>query len=122
MNHRERFANAVTDQTETGGAWVDSKVDLMNEIMVYGSNIFHNCRNATTWPDGNYTIDKMQLALFRLDPTKIVAFYNNARATWWLRDVVTSTAFACVGASGSASYNLASASSGVRPAFGIFGS
>ena len=122
LNHRERFANAVTDQTETGGAWVDSKVDLMNEIMVYGSNIFHNCRNATTWPDGNYTIDKMQLALFRLDPTKIVAFYNNARATWWLRDVANLSNFAFVGALGSAANIGASNSNGVRPAFGIFGS
>ena len=122
LSHRERFANAVTDGVETGGAWVDSKVDLMNEIMVYGSNIFHNCINGTRWPDGNYTIDKTQLALFRLDNTKIVAFYNNNRAPWWLRDVTNGSAFANVYASGSAGCSNASDSYGVRPAFGIFGS
>ncbi|MBQ7481319.1 MAG: hypothetical protein IJT80_05520, partial [Lachnospiraceae bacterium] len=60
-----------------------------------------------------------QLAIFRLDPTKIVAFYNNARAGWWLRDVVNSTAFAIVNASGHAHSSSASNSVGVRPAFGI---
>lgn len=125
LNHRERLANAVTDGVETGGAWVDSKVELMNEIMVYGSNIFHNCINGTRWPDGNYTIDKTQLALFRLDPTKIVAFTaaaTPARAHWWLRDVVASTSFAFVYAGGYAASGSASNSFGVRPAFGIFGS
>ena len=122
LSHRERLANAVTDGVETGGAWVDSKVELMNEIMVYGSNIFHNCINGTRWPDGNYTIDKTQLALFRLDNTKIVAFYNNNRASWWLRDVTSSTAFADVYAYGNAGSSGASYSFGVRPAFGIFGS
>ena len=122
LSHRERLANAVTDGVETGGAWVDSKVELMNEIMVYGSNIFHNCINGTRWPDGNYTIDKTQLALFRLDNTKIVAFYNNNRASWWLRDVTSSTAFADVYAYGNAGSSGASNSYGVRPAFGIFGS
>ena len=122
LSHRERLANAVTDGVETGGAWVDSKVELMNEIMVYGSNIFHNCINGTRWPDGNYTIDKTQLALFRLDNTKIVAYYNGNRAYWWLRDVTYSTAFAYVNAYGGASSYSASNSFGVRPAFGIFGS
>ena len=122
LSHRERLANAVTDGVETGGAWVDSKVELMNEIMVYGSNIFHNCINGTRWPDGNYTIDKTQLALFRLDNTKIVAFYNNNRAAWWLRDVTGGSYFAFVNASGYAATAYASLSSGVRPAFGIFGS
>ena len=123
LEHKEYLANAVTEGTETGGAWVASKVELMNEIMVYGSNIFHNCVNGTRWPGGNYTIDKTQLALFRLDNTKIVAFNSsNQRAHWWLRDVVNSTNFAYVGAGGFAGNNNASNSYGVRPAFGIFAS
>lgn len=125
LNHREYLANAVTDGVETGAAWVDSKVELMNEIMVYGSNILHNCINGTRWPQGNVTVDKTQLALFRLDPTKIVAFNTAAtpaRASWWLRDVASSTGFAYVCSNGLANFNNASTSYGVRPAFGIFGS
>ena len=125
LNHRGYLANAVTDGVETGAAWVDSKVELMNEIMVYGSNILHNCINGTRWPQGNVTVEKTQLALFRLDPTKIVAFNTAAtpsRASWWLRDVANSTYFALVSGGGIASNSNASNSYGVRPAFGIFGS
>ena len=121
LSHREYLANAVTDNRETAHAWKDSTVDIMNESMVYGGEKFHNQMQGTSWAE-YHTIDKTQLALFRLDPTKIVAFYNNARASWWLRDVVSSTAFACVGSSGLAAYSSASNSYGVRPAFGIIGS
>jgi len=124
LNHREYLANAATDGRETGHAWVDSKVELMNESMVYGTERFHNQVQGTAWAE-YHTIDKTQLALFRLDPTKIVAFNTAAtpaRARWWLRDVVTSTSFAIVFGYGNAGGNNASASLGVRPAFGIFSS
>lgn len=119
LNHREQLANAVTDGRETGHVWVDSTVEIMNESMVYGTERFHNQVQGTAWAE-YHTIDKTQLAIFRLDPTKIVAFNSsNQRAYWWLRDVVTSTNFACVSATGYAGSNNASNSLGVRPAFGI---
>ena len=121
LKHREQLANAVTEHRETGHAWVDSKVEIMNESMVYGTERFHNQMQGNAWAE-YHTIDKTQLAIFRLDPTKIVAFYNNARASWWLRDVVNSTGFAYVYATGNADLCNASGSLGVRPAFGIFGS
>ena len=121
LSHREYLANAVTDNRETAHAWKDSTVDLMNESMVYGGEKFHNQMQGTSWAE-YHTIDKTQLALFRLDPTKIVAYYNNARASWWLRDVVSSTLFASVSSNGIAYNNNASNSNGVRPAFGIIGS
>lgn len=121
LSHKEYLANAVTDGVETGGAWLASTVELMNEIMVYGSNIFHNVINGTRFPT-NYTVDKTQLALFRLDPTKIVAYSGTNRATWWLRDVASSTHFALVSSAGGANSAYASNSDGVRPAFGIIGS
>ena len=121
LSHREYLANAVTDNRETAHAWKDSTVDLMNESMVYGGEKFHNQMQGTSWAE-YHTIDKTQLALFRLDPTKIVAYYNNARAAWWLRDVVSSTYFALVGSNGYAYFLSASNSNGVRPAFGIIGS
>ena len=118
LSHKEYLANAVTDGVETGGAWLSSTVELMNEIMVYVSNIFHNVINGTRFPT-NYTIDKTQLALFRLDPTKIVAYYNNSRANWWLRDVAYSTYFAGVNYNGGANASNASNLFGVRPVFAI---
>lgn len=122
LTHREWFANATNvGGWETGGAWYDSQIDLMNEIMVYGSNIFHNCVNGTSWPGGNYTIDKVQLALFRLDQSYTIALNpaGTDRASWWLRDVCITTSFAYVYGGGFANSHGASNSIGVRPAFAI---
>ena len=122
LTHREWFANATNaNGFESGGSWYDSQIDLMNEIMVYGSNIFHNCINGTSWPGGNYTIDKVQLALFRLDQSYTIALnpQGTDRASWWLRDVCNTTHFALVRNAGGASGSGASDSLGVRPAFAI---
>lgn len=117
LTHREYLANATkatADPTyESAGSWYDSTVELMNECMVYGSNIFHNVEVNGAIPT-NYTIDKSQLELFRLDPSKICN-----RAHWWLRDVVSASYFARVSNHGGAGINDASDSYGVRPAFGI---
>ncbi len=120
LSHRSYMPNAVTNGYESGGAWVDSTIDLMNELMVYGSNIFHNVMNGTNVPT-SHTIDKSQLSLFRLDKSKIIAKDDSGNRTWWwLRDVVSASIFAFVNYSGAAySYN-ASGSIGVRPAFLIY--
>ena len=117
LTHREFLANA-TNATgdpafESAGSWCDSTVELMNECMVYGSNILHNVEANGVIPY-SYTIDKTQLALFRLDPSKICN-----RASWWLRDVVSSAYFAFVYSGGNANAHSASYAYGVRPAFGI---
>ena len=119
LSHREFLSNATkatTDPTyEFGGSWYDSTVELMNERMVYGADVFHNIEVNGAIPT-NYTIDKSQLPLFALEPSRICN-----RANWWLRDVVSAAYFADVGYNGIADSNGASLSFGVRPAFGITG-
>lgn len=120
LKHRNLFANAVTNGYESAGTWYDSDIELMNEIMVYGSNIFHNIQNGTNL-SYNYTIDKQQLSLFRLKPELTVARNDAGDRYWyWLRDVVSSAFFALVGTNGCADYNGASGAPGVRPAFLIY--
>lgn len=120
LKHRELFSNAVTNGYESAGSWYDSEIDLMNELMVYGSNIFHNCINGTNIPY-NYTIDKSQLSLFRHRPDLIPARNDsNGRQWYWLRDVVSSADFASVYSYGCAYCGSASSSGGVRPAFLIY--
>lgn len=120
LSHRSYMPNAVTNGYESGGAWVDSTIDLMNELMVYGSNIFHNVMNGTNVPT-SHTIDKSQLSLFRLDKSKIIAKDDSGNRTWcWLRDVVSASDFAFVSTTGTAGNHGASLSSGVRPAFLIY--
>lgn len=113
LTHREYLTNAVTNGYPVGGAWYDSTVDLMNEVMVYGSYIFTPGGSGSIIVN-RYTINKQQLALFNLNPEMI-----NQRQTIWLRDVVSAASFANVGSSGAASCSFASYSSGVRPAFAI---
>lgn len=113
LTHREYLTNAVTDGHASAGAWFDSTLDLPNEIMMYGCHVYAAMNNGTVIPT-NYTIGKTQLALFTVVPKLI-----SNRATFWLRDVVSSAAFARVYDGGSAACRAASTSLGVRPVFAI---
>lgn len=116
LNHREYLTNAVSNGYPSGGAWYDSKVELPNEIMMYGSLVFTPAGDGSFVPN-RYTIDKTQLALMKLYPR----FINPGRYWYWLRDVVSGPYFAVVGTSGNANYHGASGSFGVRPVFGVVG-
>lgn len=113
LTHREYLTNAVTDGHASAGAWFDSTLDLPNEIMMYGCHVYAAMNNGTVIPT-NYTIGKTQLALFTVVPKLI-----SNRATFWLRDVVSSAYFADVGGNGFTYYYGASNSFGVRPVFAI---
>ena len=113
LTHREYLTNAVTDGHASAGAWFDSTLDLPNEIMMYGCHVYAAMNNGTVIPT-NYTIGKTQLALFTVVPKLI-----SNRATFWLRDVVSSADFAVVGGYGDTGYHGASYSDGVRPVFAI---
>lgn len=113
LTHREYLTNAVTDGHASAGAWFDSTLDLPNEIMMYGCHVYAAMNNGTVIPT-NYTIGKTQLALFTVVPKLI-----SNRATFWLRDVVSSASFAFVDSIGAAGYYYASNPIGVRPVFAI---
>ena len=76
----------------------------MCERMVYGMPAF----SSSGWDAGVAT---RQFSAFRLSERLI----NYNRAWWWLRDVVSSAAFARVAAYGIAYKDYASTVSGVRP-------
>lgn len=113
VNHRIYLVNAVANGYSSGGAWVDSEVDLMNEQMVYGSGIFSPVSTGSAVP-ANYRVEKNQLPLFAMNPAML-----NTRENYWLRDVITASYFAYVAGNGLAACASASASRGVRPAFCI---
>ena len=113
LKHRIYLTNAVANGRASGGAWCDSEVDLMCEQMVYGSGIFSPVSDGSNVP-ANYRVEKSQLPLFQHEPSRICN-----RATWWLRDVITASAFASVYHYGLADCGGASYSIGVRPAFCI---
>lgn len=113
LTHREYLTNAVTDGHASAGAWFDSTLDLPNEIMMYGCHVYAAMNNGTVIPT-NYTIGKTQLALFTVVPKLI-----SNRATFWLRDVVSSADCASVAGHGTTTCTDASNSDGVRPVFAI---
>jgi len=110
--HKLLFTNAVDGNYANSWSWYDSTIDLMSECMVYGAPIGGKAKVDST--NFNVGIDKVQLPLFALDPSRITN-----RANWWLRDVVSSTSFAFVHGNGNAAYSEAGTAIGVRPAFGI---
>lgn len=114
LTHREYLCNAVSNGRQSGGAWFDSSIEIPNESMIYGHPHFGSTPDGSTTPDIR-TIDKTQLALFRLCPEYII----NRSYDLWLRDVVSSTAFARVTGDGNTTYYDASGSFGVRPVFAI---
>ena len=113
LTHREYLTNAVTNGYPSAGAWYDSSVELPNEIMMYGSHVFTPAGDGSFVPT-RYTINKSQLALFKLVPK----FIHN-RQYFWLRDVVSAANFAHVNNHGNTNYSRASSSYGVRPVFPV---
>lgn len=116
LKHREYLTNAVSNGYPSAGAWYDSKVELPNEIMMYGSLVFTPAGDGSFVPN-RYTIDKTQLALMAAHPRYI----NPGRYWYWLRDVVSGADFAGVAYGGYTDCSDASNSSGVRPVFGVIG-
>lgn len=114
LTHREYLCNAVANGRPSGGAWFDSSIELPNEPMMYGHPHFSPTSDGSTVPS-IYTISKTQLALFMVCPRFIV----NRSYNQWLRDVVSSAAFAIVYFNGVTTYSSASSSHGVRPVFPV---
>lgn len=115
LSHRQYFSDAAANGKPSSAGWYDSSVDLMNEQNVYGGKVFGVACDGGEVP-ALYTIDKSQFPLFTLCPNLI-----NNRQTFWLRDVVSSEAFARVGGNGRASCYGATQERGVRPAFCLKG-
>lgn len=113
LNHRIYAVNAVANGVSSGGAWVNSEVDIMNEQMVYGCGILSPVSTGSAVP-ANHRVEKSQLPLFAMNPAML-----NIRNHYWLRDVITASDFAYVSDIGNAGYFNASYQVGVRPSFCI---
>lgn len=114
LKHRIYLTNAVSNGRASGGAWLDSEVDLMCEQMVYGSGIFSPVSDGSSIPD-NHRVEKSQLPLFQHQPSHICK-----RVMWWLRDVVSAYGFTNVNSFGDADRSSSNMVVGVRPAFCIY--
>ena len=105
ISYRDILANATSNGQASGWTWDDCKVELMSEVMVYGTKV---------WGNSGYEVGCLneQFPLFRLNPESIHRRFNS-----WLRSVQSSTNFAYVNSNGNANNSNASTSRGVRPFF-----
>ena len=110
VNHRKLLCTAVANGQASSAAWFGSDVELMNEVMVYGSTV----NGTAIFGVYNIGVEKSQLPLFALRPDLV-----NIRTSWWLRDVTHAYGFAGVSNNGVASRDDASSALGVRPVFSI---
>jgi hypothetical protein len=111
VNHMRYLSTETTEGQASDGAWFNSDVELMNEVMVYGSVV----NGKGVYDSYNIGSEKSQLPLFTLRPDLV-----NIGTHWWLRDVVSASHFASVSISGVASKGQAPVLYGVRPVFSIF--
>lgn len=113
LSHRQYLVNTVENGRPSAGAWVDSEIELMTEQNVYGGKVFAPTSDGSSVPTV-HTVDKSQYPLFAHEPSRITN-----RANYWLRDIVSASAFAAVYGNGRAANFAAIGSNGVRPAFSI---
>lgn len=120
LSHKNLLPNSTgADNYVNGWGWCDSLIELMNESMVFGQ---------TVWATSGYEvgIDNSQLALFRLDKSKIIAKQTIEEGTdgdnhwYWLRDLCFLKEFCNVGTDGRASSTVASGEGGIRPYFLLY--
>lgn len=107
LKYRALYPSSQSSGKATVWAWTDARVELLNEVEVYGTQAWTAGGNGNGYEIG---INKRQLSIFRLDPT-----FCNIRAHWWLRSVTSATRACDVNANGNADTNSASPSLGVRP-------
>ena len=105
ISYRDMLPNATADGQASEFAWYDCKVELMSEVMVYGTKV---------WGNSAYEVGCLneQFPLFRLNPESI-----HRRFHYWLRSVGSAISFAIVYNDGVAYYSYSSNTRGVRPFF-----
>ena len=118
LTHREYLINAVTSGYPSAGDWADSKIELPNEPMVYGSYVYTPASSGT-FIVKRYTNSQKQLALFRVAPRFINQTAGGQRIEYWLRDIASDQKFACITSYGPVTDAAASLEYGIRPVFAI---
>lgn len=118
LSHREYLINAVTSGYPSAGAWTDSEIELMNEIMVYGAPIYTPASTGTVIVK-RYTSSFKQLALFQVAPKFINQTEAGQRIGYWLRDVASDQRFARVEDYGPVTDTAASLEYPIRPIVAI---
>lgn len=115
LSHRGLFEDSASNGMATNTEWYDSRAELPSEIQILGT---HNMSSmsANGVLSNHKTVDRVQFALFDIDPSAIIANH-----TYWLRDIVSASEFACIYDDGASGRATANSTYSIRPVFGITG-
>ena len=119
LEHTLYFTSASQNGRPSGSTSKAVKLEIMDEVMVYGTHIMAARPDPTTsgGKTGFITLATSQLNLFTMRPDLIKSQNNN---WYWLRDIVDAASFAGVGNyGGNAFCSYATYNCGVRPAFAL---
>lgn len=110
LKHQEMITNAVSNGKASGSEWIETKLELLSEKMVYGT---------PTWGEAEYNSGhNVGSNLAQLPLAESMPQFTTIRKDYWLRDVVSASAFAYVSSNGLAhTYGASYAYPGVRPFF-----
>lgn len=103
LSHRMLMSTGISSW-----AWTTATLELMSEAHVFGLRVW----GAPASSGYNVGSGYFQFPLFTLDPSMICR-----RVGYWLSDLRNSTDFSVVGPRGSADFNTANVSFGIRPYF-----
>ncbi len=106
-NHLLEYENCISNTDNH--PWVQRKVDLMNEISVYGTNI-------TSSSGTERGVDNKQYAIFQLKPEFIYS-YDNIPFHYWLNNISSENTFSHVNDFGTCGIFPSSGMRGIRPRF-----
>lgn len=109
LSYRDTLTTATTDGQASAWAWVYCKVELMSEVMLFGTKI---------WANSGYEIGCLneQFPLFRLNPESI---HRRIVGSFWLRNVISENSFSLMSTIGRAIYQTASSNYAIIPFFFI---
>lgn len=101
LSRRDYFHNSASNEGKhMDGAWATTKVDILNEIMLFGCYINTEFNTPLTQNGNRLTANNSQLPLFRIAPKHIISRSGQA---YWLRDLAKNNYACCVDQYGLAS-------------------
>lgn len=112
LEYQDLLTNAVTDNVPVGSAWYPCNVNIMDEMMLFGTKINAPMRDGNS-AISTQTASRFQFALFAVAPKFITCLHN-----YWLRDVASFTYFSFMAANGAPMTRKHDYASGrIRPYF-----
>lgn len=110
LSHREYLTNTVTNGQTSGGAWYNSTVELMDDMMLFGYNLYEDYTYYESLESELHLLERPQLAILTHHDGLI---FNGT--LYWLRNLGVSGCFATIAPADFDARPASTTTIGVRP-------